>query len=72
MTKPYLYYTVWKGRQTGVLLSWEDCEKATKRFSNSEFKGFKDFNEAQKAFSMGSKAAYLKSIEQEQTEGPLF
>lgn len=44
------YYTVWKGRQTGVFDNWEDCQKAVLGFPGAMYKSFPSQAEALKAF----------------------
>lgn len=45
------YYAVLVGRETGVFLTWEECQKNTTGFPGAKFKGFKTNEEAE---------AYLK------------
>lgn len=47
-------YAVKKGFQTGLFNSWEACQKATKGFSNPEFKSFNSEEEAE---------AYLNGVD---------
>ena len=43
------YYAVWKGHQTGVFESWEDCLKQIKGFQDAQYKSFETFAEAENA-----------------------
>ena len=43
------YYAVWKGRQTGVFTSWEECRKQVEGYVGAEFKAFDSMAEAARA-----------------------
>lgn len=43
------YYTVWKGHQTGVFDSWEDCKTQIKDFKDAQYKAFETFEAAKEA-----------------------
>jgi ribonuclease HI len=45
------FYVVWKGRQTGVFDSWEECRAQTNQFPNAVFKSFKTRQLAEQAFN---------------------
>jgi ribonuclease HI len=45
------FYTVWKGRRTGVFSSWEECEKQVKGFFGAQFKAFDTMEEAGRALA---------------------
>ena len=36
----YAAYVVKRGREPGIVRSWEECEKRVAGFSNAEFKGY--------------------------------
>lgn len=40
------YYAVKNGRNIGIFLSWEECEKQVKGFKGANYKGFKTIEEA--------------------------
>ncbi len=40
------YFVVWKGRQTGIFTSWEECKKQVEGFSGASYKSFKTLEEA--------------------------
>ncbi len=40
------YYTVWRGHQTGVFESWEDCKAQINDFKNAQYKAFDTLEEA--------------------------
>lgn len=42
---------VWKGKNTGVFLSWVDCKKQVDGFKGAKYKSFADRQEAEIAFS---------------------
>jgi hypothetical protein len=44
------YYVVWKGRKTGVFMSWAECEEQVKGFVGAEYKAFGTLKEAEAAF----------------------
>lgn len=41
------FYAVKKGNKTGIFSTWEECQEATKGYTNAEFKGFITNEEAQ-------------------------
>ena len=43
------YYTVWKGHNTGVFESWNDCKAQIKDFQGAQYKSFATFDVAKKA-----------------------
>jgi len=43
------YYTVWKGRHTGVFETWDDCKAQIKDFQGAQYKSFSTFDSAKKA-----------------------
>ncbi|WGH74466.1 ribonuclease H family protein [Tenacibaculum tangerinum] len=47
MSKKKKYYVVWKGKRTGVFLSWEACKKQIDGFTGAQYKAFADKNEAE-------------------------
>ncbi|EFQ29605.1 ATP-dependent DNA helicase PIF1 [Colletotrichum graminicola M1.001] len=40
------YYVVWRGRNCGIFLSWEDCTDQVHKFTKSGYKSEKTFHEA--------------------------
>lgn len=44
------FYVVWKGRQTGIFTSWDECAKQVNGFPGAEYKSFATRSEAQNAF----------------------
>ena len=55
------YYTVWKGHNTGVFETWEDCKAQIKNFKGAQYKSFTSFEAAKKAYQEGSKEYIGKS-----------
>lgn len=51
MSKKQKYYVVWKGKKTGVFLSWKDCKEQVVNFKGSQYKAFTSKKEADLAFS---------------------
>jgi ribonuclease HI len=48
--KKQKYYVVWKGRETGVFSSWDECKKQIEGFAEAKYKSFESLAEAEKAF----------------------
>ena len=44
------FYVVWKGRQTGVFETWDDCKAQTNQFPKAVYKSFKTRQLAEQAF----------------------
>jgi ribonuclease HI len=44
------YYVVWRGRQTGIFESWEECEAQVKGFPNARYQSFPSRALAEAAF----------------------
>ena len=61
MSKKKKYYTVWKGHNTGVFETWEDCKAQIKNFKGAQYKSFTSFEDAKKAYQEGSKEYIGKS-----------
>jgi ribonuclease HI len=51
MSKKQKYYVVWKGRKTGVFLTWEACALQINGFPNAEYKSFESQFAAEQAFT---------------------
>ncbi|MBS1655099.1 MAG: ribonuclease H family protein [Bacteroidetes bacterium] len=49
------FYVVWKGRETGIFETWDDCKKQIHEFPQAEYKSFKTRKLAEEAFHSGSK-----------------
>ncbi len=52
------YYTVWRGHQTGVFDSWDECRKAVEGYQGAIYRSFPDKEYAWKAFD-GNYADYI-------------
>jgi ribonuclease HI len=50
MPKPK-FYVVWKGRNTGVFYSWEECSAQVKGFTGAKYKAFESRAAAEAAFN---------------------
>ena len=48
------YYVVWKGRETGVFNSWDECQEQIKGFHKAVYKSFKSKELAEEAFKCPS------------------
>ncbi len=55
------YYTVWKGHNTGVFETWDDCKAQIKDYKGSQYKSFATFDAAKKAYKEGPKDYIGKS-----------
>ncbi|WP_411894062.1 viroplasmin family protein [Winogradskyella sp. A2] len=55
------YYTVWKGHNAGVFETWDDCKAQIKNFKGAQYKSFKTFDAAKKAYREGPKEFIGKS-----------
>jgi len=44
------FYVVWKGRKTGVFISWEDCSAQVTGYPDAEYKAFLSREVAEEAF----------------------
>ncbi|MCF7559476.1 ribonuclease H family protein [Sabulilitoribacter multivorans] len=67
------YYTVWKGHNTGVFESWDDCKAQIKDFQGAIYKSFATFDAAKKALK-GNYKDYIgkdKSFKSELSEAQL-
>lgn len=58
MAKKPKFYVVWKGRETGVFNTWDDCKAQTNGFEGAVFKSFESKELAEKAFH-GSSDDYV-------------
>ncbi len=47
------FYVVWKGNQTGVFESWEECQAQIDGFSGAQYKSYTSREEAELAFQRG-------------------
>ena len=54
MAKKPKFYVVWKGRQTGVFNTWDDCKAQTNGFEGAVFKSFPTRALAEEAFKTNS------------------
>jgi ribonuclease HI len=76
MVKKQKYYVVWKGRQTGVFTSWEECSAQVNGFQDAQFKSFDSKDLAEQAFG-GEYTSYItpkqprvpKTLTAEQVQG---
>jgi len=44
------FYTVWKGRNTGVFSDWDTCKEQISGFDGAQYKSFESLDAAQQAF----------------------
>lgn len=54
MAKKPKFYVVWKGRETGVFNTWDECKAQTNGFEGAVFKSFESKELAVKAFKNSS------------------
>lgn len=50
MSRKRKYYVVWKGKKTGVFLSWEECKEQINGFEGAQYRSFVNKDEAEEAF----------------------
>lgn len=63
------FYVVWKGRETGIFKSWDECNKQILGFPQAVYKSFKTYQLAEQAFKSSSKEFIGKDFfESELTE----
>lgn len=55
------YYVVWKGRESGIYSSWDECKKQIDGFTGAEYKSFETQELAEKAFGENSKKHIYKN-----------
>ena len=73
MSKKKKYYAVWKGHNTGVFESWDDCKAQIKDFKGAQYKSFSTF-EAAKTALKGNYKDYIgkeKKFKSELSEAQL-
>lgn len=58
--KKQKYYAVWKGRESGVFSTWEECKKQVDGFEGAQYKSFESLSEAQTALSKNFYASVSK------------
>jgi len=56
------YFVVWKGRQTGIFTSWDECKKQVEGFSGASYKSFKNLDEARFALNNPDKYKNTKEF----------
>lgn len=72
MSKKKKYYTVWKGHNTGVFESWNDCKAQIKDYQGAQYKSFTSFDAAKKAFKgnykdyIGKSKTFISELSHEQ------
>ncbi len=49
------YYVVWKGKETGVFHSWDDCKKQIQGYTGAQYKSFTTKEAAANAFNRSAK-----------------
>lgn len=54
--KKQKYYVVWKGKQTGVFHTWEECKAQTEGFAGAKYKSFETESLAEQAYRSGPAA----------------
>jgi ribonuclease HI len=57
MSKTPKFYVVWKGRETGIFKSWDECSAQVTGFAGAQYKAFEDYEAAVEAL-MGDYADY--------------
>ncbi len=62
------FYVVWKGRETGIFSSWDDCKRQVIGFEGAQYKGFPTEAAAREA----SKKNYWQIIQAKATQQATF
>ncbi len=57
------YYVVWKGRDTGVFYSWDDCKAQVDKFQGALYKSFENEDEAFEALKKGASPRFVSNIQ---------
>ncbi len=68
MKKKNKFYVVWKGYETGVFTTWEECFKQINGFAGALYKSFENLTQAQKAYAENPKKFFNKKNCGYQTE----
>lgn len=58
------YYAVRKGRKTGILKTWAECQESIKGYSSAEYKSFESISQAEAYFDARVKTSIVKTIDQ--------
>ena len=74
MAKKKKFYTVWKGHNTGVFDSWDDCKAQIKDYQGAQYKSFLTFETAKQAYKSNDKddIGKKKVFKSELSEGATF
>lgn len=69
------FYVVWRGHETGIFASWDECRKQIDGFPGAQYKGFPTLNAAKAAqkagYSVTPKTKPLLSIDSNNRPEPL-
>lgn len=71
MAKKHKVYVVWKGRQSGIFKTWEECKAQVEGYPGAEYKSFESLQQAQQAYQetfsnfLEKKRAEQKLVDQE-------
>jgi ribonuclease HI len=64
------YYAVFKGRKTGIFLSWQECQEQVTGFSGALYKSFKTQGEAEEALEIARKTPTFSQKSDKKTQKP--
>ena len=53
MAKKNTHYVVWKGRRTGIYLTWDECRAQVEGFAGALYKGYENRPQAEAALKAG-------------------
>lgn len=56
------YYVVWKGRDTGVFYSWDECKAQVDKFQGALYKSYEDEDEAFEALKKGASPRFVSNV----------
>jgi len=58
------YYAVRKGRKTGILQTWAECQESIKRYSSAEYKSFERLKDAEAYLVFSTIKSSVKTIDE--------
>lgn len=56
------YYVVWKGRDTGVFYSWDECKAQVDKYQGALYKSYENEDEAFEALKKGASPRFVSNV----------
>ncbi|MCQ2605661.1 MAG: ribonuclease H family protein [Bacteroidales bacterium] len=56
------YYVVWKGRNTGVFYSWDECKAQVDKYQGALYKSYENEDEAFEALKKGASPRFVSNV----------